>query len=154
MSPSYSGPLSDPSAESPKALTVEFRSKELLDDPSADSARTRLDAGMAKLCTGPAYEAKGFDIIADFVLRDGDFARPIVEDDPRIGDFVCAAAAKGDDADANAAKPGRLVAVGAMIDDWPAVALIAFGSGGATVEAELPENEGGEGATLPDLNKF
>ena len=154
MSPSYSGPLSDPSAESPKALIVEFRSKELLDDPSADSARTRLDAGMAKLCTGPAYEAKGLDITADFVLRAGDFARPKIEDDPRIGVFVRAAAAKGDDADANAAKPGRLVAVGAMIDDWLVVAVIAFRSGGATPEAELPENGGGEGVTLSDLNIF
>jgi hypothetical protein len=154
LSPSYSGPLSDPSAESPKALTVEFRSKELLDDPSADSARTRLDAGMAKLCTEPAYEAKGLDIIAEFDLRDGDFARPNIEDDPTIGDFVRAAAAKGDDADANAANPSRLVAVGAMIDDWLAVALVAFGSGGATVEVELPENGGGEGVTLPDLNIF
>lgn len=154
MSPSSSGPLSDPSAESPKTLTVEFRSKELLDDPSADPARTRLDAGMAKLCTGPAYEAKGLDIIADFVLRDGDFVRPNIEDDPRIGDFVRAAAAKGDGVDANAAKPGRLVAVGVMIDDWLAVALTAFRFGGATVEVELLENGGGEGVTLPDLNIF
>jgi hypothetical protein len=51
------------------------------------------------------------------------------------GDFARAAAAKGDDVDANAAKPVRLVAVGAMIDDWLAVALIAFGSGNATVDA-------------------
>jgi hypothetical protein len=149
LSPSYSGPLSDPSPESPKALTVEFRSKELLDDPSADSARTRLDAGIAKLCTEPAYEAKGLDVIAEFVLRNGDFARPNIEDDPRIGDFVRVAAAKGDDVDANAANPDRLVAAGATIDDWLAV---AFGSGGATVEVELPENGGGEGVTLPDLN--
>ena len=108
---------------------------------------------MAKLCTGPAYEAKGLDIIADFALRDGDFARPNIEDDPRIGDFVRAAAAKGDGVEANAAKPGRFVAVGAMIDDWLAVALIAFGPGSANVEEELPENDGGEGA-LPDLNTF
>ena len=110
---------------------------------------------MAKLCTEPAYEAKGLlDIIADFVLRDGDFARPNIEDDPRIGDFVRAAAAKGDGVDANAAKPGRFVAEGAVIDDWLAVALMAFGSGIATVEAEPLENGGGEGVTLPDLNKF
>ena len=110
---------------------------------------------MAKLCTEPAYEAKGLDVIAEFVLRNGDFARPNIEVDPRIGDFVrAAAAAKGDDADANAANPGRLVAVGATIDDWLAVALEAFGSGGATVDVELPENGGGEGVTLPDLNMF
>lgn len=104
---------------------------------------------MAKLCTGPAYEAKGLDIIADFALRDGDFARPNIEDDPRIGDFVRAAAAKGDGVEANAAKPGRFVAEGAMTDDWLAVALIAFGSGSA-VEEELPEKE----VALSDLNKF
>ena len=83
---------------------------------------------MAKLCTWPAYEPKGLDINAGFVLRGGDFARPNIEEGPRIGVFVRAAAAKGDDVDANAAKPGRLVAVGAMIDDWLAVELIAFGS--------------------------
>ena len=64
-----------------------------------------------------------------------------------------AAAAKGDGVDAYAAKPSRFVAVGSMIDDWLAVALIAFGSGSAAVEVELPANGGGEGA-LPDLNIF
>ena len=92
--------------------------------------------------------------MADFVLRDGDFARPNIEDDPGIGDFVRAAAAKGDGVEANAAKPGRFVAVGAIIDDWLAIALIAFGSGDATVELELPENGEGEGVTFPDLNTF
>jgi hypothetical protein len=103
---------------------------------------------MAKLCTGPAYEPKGLDINAGFDVRNGDYARPNIEGDPTVGDFVHAAAAKGDDVDANVAEHGRLVAVGSIIDDWLAVALIAFGSGGATVEAELPENGGGEGVAL------
>jgi hypothetical protein len=41
-----------------------------------------------------------------------------------------------------------------MIGDWLAVALIAFGPGGATEEVELPENGDGEGVTFPDLNTF
>lgn len=102
---------------------------------------------MAKLCAGPANEAKGFEI---FVLRGGDFARPNIEGDPRIGDFVRAAAAKGDGVDANAAKPDRLAAVGVVVDDWPGVAV--FGS--AAVDAGLPEGGGGEGVTLPDMNIF
>ena len=84
-------------------------------------------------------------------MRGGDFTRPKIEGDPRTGDFVRAATAKGDAVDANASKPDRLVAVGVVVDAWLGVELKLEI---AAAEVGLAENGGGEGVTLPDINIF
>lgn len=115
-----SGPLFDSVAPTPV-----YRSKELLlEEPPGDPARARFGAGIAKPCTPPTYDAKGFEL-TEFARRVGDLVLPSLEVDPKMGDLDLVADVNGEDDDAKASNPVRLTPVGVDVEDSPSFCVSA-----------------------------